>query len=421
MGQYTNFLEDKMLEISPEDDNYEEELAKAVMLFRSFDESLTDFIINQGYEGAVDDTDAKIEYIKSKFETIFEPVPRNIKKWFTEHTRVDREIAFQFCFAFNLSIEESNQFLRKVCLQRGFDCHRIEEAIYYYCLNNQLSYSNAKNLIKNAPNAPDEEKGKIDFNNDVLFTESIVDELNRISRTEELLQYFKDNISQFGYNNATAFKYINFLWDKISGENGLANKEVVSFFNRIPRKNRSVWNIYLQILFGKQKKDYERQVPKQGEEEEQEDDYEESQVSRLLTKRSLKPILQNNKLIHPLAAYSFPERQGLEDILRGKHKSHELVRKTLILLVFYNFWLSLALKDKNSAYQAQCGDTDKCIAEINKYLVDTGYPELYAGNPYDWIFMFAANDDGPLNTFRGFMNELFYVKEDEIREKANKD
>ena len=36
--------------------------------------------------------------------------------------------------AFQLTLEETQDFLRRVYLQRNLDCHNIQEAIYYYCM-----------------------------------------------------------------------------------------------------------------------------------------------------------------------------------------------------------------------------------------------------------------------------------------------
>lgn len=45
---------------------------------------------------------------------------------------------------------------------------------------------------------------------------------------------------------------------------------------------------------------------------------------------------------------------------------------------------------------------------INARLLDAGYPELYIGNPYDWLFMWALKDyDNPLFAFRYYMGEVF--------------
>ena len=52
---------------------------------------------------------------------------------------------------------------------------------------------------------------------------------------------------------------------------------------------------------------------------------------------------------------------------------------------------------------------------MNRYLLDAGYPELYPGNPYDWIFLWALRDDYPLEAFRSYIGELFAVKSEQDR------
>lgn len=93
MGKYTEFLEYEGKEIYPEDDNYTEELIHFAKRFRYFDEALTEYIVQRDYTGDANDTEGKIAYLKSKFENAGIPVPRNLKKWFTEHKRVERRTA----------------------------------------------------------------------------------------------------------------------------------------------------------------------------------------------------------------------------------------------------------------------------------------------------------------------------------------
>ena len=118
------------------------------------------------------------------------------------------------------------------------------------------------------------------------------------------------------------------------------------------------------------------------------------------------------ELLHAWAEDSFPSRVGLEKILNGEHASEQLVHKTIILLVFYRFWVKSALK--NHSYQAKSGDTGRCTCEINKYLMDAGYPELYPGDPFDWVILHAVENEFPLLVFREFMRELFYIKESDV-------
>ena len=402
MSTYTEFFENKAREIHPEDDiDYSQALIEVVNRFRNFDEALDTFIAEHGFSGERSDIDEKISFIRSKFVQADIPLPRNMKKWYTEHKRIQKENAIRFCFAFGLTVEESEDFMRRICLLRGFDCHKVAEVIYFYAISNRLSYSEARQLIGRVPRV---NMGKVDFEKEVLYTSAIVEEIRRFKNPEELTEYINANIRQFGYNNATAYQYIRDMWKEISAEGGLAaaeRKRLYSEFNdtdapikeqRLEKSRDSLWEIYLQIL-----------------------GLAGDRIAKLGTDRSLKPILKDNELLHAWAEDSFPSRAGLEKILNGEHASEELVHKTIVLLVFYRFWVKSALK--NHSYQAKNGDTYRCTCEINRYLMDAGYPETYPGDPFDWIILHAVENEFPLLVFREYMRELFYVKESEINAK----
>lgn len=400
MNTYTEFLENKAREIYPEDDiDYSQALIEVVNMFRNFDEALDTFLAEHGFTGNKSDIDEKISYIRTKFaQTDIQP-PRNMKKWYTEHKRIQKETAIRICFAFGLTVEESEDFMRRICLLRGFDCHNVEEVIYFYAISNRLSYSEARELIGRVPQV---NVGKIDFEKEILYTSAIVEEIGRFRNPEELIEYISANIRQFGYNNATAYKYIRDMWKEISAEGGLAaaeRKRLYIEFNDTDivieeqgKSRDSLWEIYLQIL-----------------------GLAGNRIASLGTDRSLKPILKDNELLHAWAEDSFPSRVGLEKILNGEHVSEKLVHKTILLLVFYRFWVKSALK--SHSYQAKNGDTYRCTCEINKYLMDAGYPELYPGDPFDWIILHAVENDFPLLVFRDYMRELFYIKESDINAK----
>ena len=166
--------------------------------------------------------DGKTAFIKSRFEQKEIPLPRNIRKWYTEHKRIKKETAIRICFAFGLTVEESEDFMRRICLLRGFDCHKVEEVICFYAISNRLDYAEAQKILERAPRPNTK---RLDFGQEVLYTASIVAAVRRFRNPEELIRYISGNIEQFGYNNATAYRYIRMMWEEISGEEGLAAKE----------------------------------------------------------------------------------------------------------------------------------------------------------------------------------------------------
>ena len=88
MGDYTQFLSTKGNSISPEDENYIQELLEVASSFRTFDAALDAFLVQRGYTGDLADTEAKVRFIKHKFDEAGIPIEaRILKGWFSKsHT-----------------------------------------------------------------------------------------------------------------------------------------------------------------------------------------------------------------------------------------------------------------------------------------------------------------------------------------------
>ncbi len=130
MGKYTDFFENKSFFISDEDDLYEE-LKKAIDTFRTFDKVLDTFLVTHGFSGNIENIDEKVEFIKNCLKAEGITTVRDIKKWYTEHKNIERKTAFLLCFALKLNQKEVDDFLKRVCLTRGFDFHLAEELNLY--------------------------------------------------------------------------------------------------------------------------------------------------------------------------------------------------------------------------------------------------------------------------------------------------
>ena len=389
MSTYTTILQKPLDAISWEDDNFIEELLEVVQLFRPFSVAITEFILERGYTGDASDIEAKVAFIRATFSKADMDAPREVREWFTLQQPVKRDTAFQICFAFGLDGGETDEFFRRIyARERSFNCHQVQEAIYYFCLNNSLTWADAMDIQSRAPLA-----GKEKADENVVYTGSIVAELNDLETKDEMITWLNENIDKFTASNVTAYETIRRLWEMTAGPNGLLIQEQKSQtltsilddpttghtkkFNSGSDGIR-LYDAYLAIL----------QLDKRD-------------VKRLATDRSIKPILEK---LHDSAQDSFPDRQGIDLILRGEHVSYERVRKWLVLLTFYTWWARKAIEKGD--YEADPGDADRCITTMNQYLIDSGYPELYVGNPYDWIFFYATKREVPLFVFRYIWNEL---------------
>lgn len=270
-----------------------------------------------------------------------------------------------------------------------------------FFIKNNLKYYDAERITRKIKNYAIVEKNKNIPDRDILYTRTIINEINKIDDEDNLIAYITENIENFGYNNATVIEFIKNLWSSISGKDGLAKNEgeyIAVQRNVMPidldtkedkflddnyvvsDKEASSWTIYNQILG----LDY-------------------AQEKKFSTKRSLASAFSENMLLPLKSSLSFPSSQMINSILRGELGDNESYRKMLILLVFYSFWAKKTIDCKSVDVKASVQDSERCLYSINKFLVDSGYPTLYFGNPYDWIFMWALNAENPLEAFRSYI------------------
>ena len=423
MGQYTELLDIHAETLQLDEDGYEESLLEIATLFRGFDRSLTSFIAEHGYTDDADNIEAKAKFLREKFKSADIKPPRDFKEWFLPGGEIKRQTAYKICFAFGLNVAEANDFFRCVQLERSFDCHTVNEAVYYFCMKNKRSYSKAHEIIDRIP-VP--KKVKALPNREVLYTGTILEYINEIDDEEKLIQYITNNISDFQYNNVTAIKYIQELWGQISKEDGLAVQEgyIIDKYNRFEDRHkkgdgdiRSTEVIDQEIRYQKEKikpDDYVIATPGSstwiiftqilGLK-----NYTESKYA---AKRSLTSVLSDNALMPLKASYCFPSQQNIDGLLRGELGDNELMRKMLIFLVFYTYWSKIIISKNDAFYLSKPSDAERCLETINGRLLSAGYPELYSGNPYDWLFKWSLNDDHPLAAFRTHMGEVFAIKEE---------
>lgn len=360
-----------------------EKLPEIIASFRGHGTALSEFLDAHGYPADAENTpEAKAEFLKQRFTAagIGSTKARGALKWLTSANGFERETGFRIAFALGLDIEQTNGLFRTVLLDRGFDCHTVSEAVYYYCIYHGRGWAAAERLNAEAP-VP--EKSPVPRDGNVLYTKNIISFIRSCPDDESLLHYFRENLSQFGYNQVKAKEFIRGLWARIADPGGLAEQERRLFDQpekgQNPPSEDSTWGIYLQMLGLS------------------------FDTDRIEADRTIKPILENKTFMHEFAAENFPNRQGIEKTLRGEFVKHDLTRKTLIMLAFYQFWMNTAVShSRHPSYEAGPNDGERCLAELDQYLLDAGFPEMYAGNPYDWIFLWASLRESPLQAFRHY-------------------
>lgn len=107
---------------------------------------------------------------------------------------------------------------------------------------------------------------------------------------------------------------------------------------------------------------------------------------------------------------NFPNKKVMSDILSEQKvslsKSYDGIRKMIILLDFYSFWVNIKLGISDISEYSAAEKFTTYIDEANALLHKCGYEDLFEGNPYDWVFICSAKNDEPLEFFRSCVNEL---------------
>ena len=362
---YTTGLENEVWNVIAED--YEESLTLEFLnssSFRSFGESLAGIIAKKM------PADVKISpqtYLKNcAQEKEIEITSINTyTNWFKHGSRPkksqeSRETMFRIAFALSLTLEETVDLFHKAYLDRAFNHRQFQEVIYYYCIAHDLSYQHARKMISSVcleESIPNEETLKT-----VLLKEGAMTS----ESDAELIHFINMHPHNFnlGRSNVTGQQKVQEL-KKTAIQ--FANEEVDLLGLRDEYKNRSSGSVnFLYSVIT-----------------------ERSANNESGTKASFK-----NAMLPKEIKQCFPQPA----IFAKNDPTHEEVRKMIILLYSYSAWYRVQ-------FEKIIYDFDEYVDDLNNILFESNMPTLYAGNPYDWLFMTCSAADRPLDTFRGILSE----------------
>lgn len=399
--------------------------------FRPFHEGLTELLKRIGYSGDLENSDGKVEYLISRLKTIHSAIePETVYSWFhgTHRPKVEpgsRSRMYELCFALNLSAEQVKWFFEHVYHDRAFNCHTITEAVYYYCFLHRIPYNTAKQLMETINAAPAPAKN----NGPELYTKFIKEQLDTFTSIEELTAYLIHNKDSFSCWNVTALEDIHLWYQELIGPE--ETKPIVDNFKKTLSKLLSAGASYEKISAAckAMENDMERcgliirslyQDCLDSSTENVEG------VSEILSgKNTFKMAfvvnyllatqtgLGKNKDIPYIVKNNFPSKKVFSDVL-DEEKSHtsqsyDAIRKTYILLKFFHFWYRVKLDISDITEYSTEEAAEVFLDEVNDNLYYCGYPPLFAGNPYDWIFLCSAYSRNPIEFFYeviGIINEV---------------
>lgn len=382
--EYTMIMEDAAYDIAQLDELDENYSTLLDYLnspsFRSFGDGLKAIIRSKM------PADAKLteqEFLQSccKSKGITVASAATLYNWFQKGMRPDRaeqrrEAMFALAFALKLTVEETTELFHKVYLDRAFNKRSYKELIYYHCIRKGSGYSHAQKLIS-----------MVSFDDEIMDatvrTELISEQTASFEEDMDLLMYIRNRPHNFRLNNVAANAEYEKLWEKarltVDKEMGFHKRDSLEIERK---RDRDHW--HAERLDKLKHKSLNSAAF----------DFEIITGQSITGANGTKPLSFKNKYLPKEIAANFPTSQTL-----GKNPNHEQLRKMIILLFSYDFWFNIQSENITNYFYDYTDELDIRLESI-------GYPPLYPGNPFDWLFLTCSNMERPLDAFRGILDEV---------------
>lgn len=287
-----------------------------------------------------------------------------LRNWFDKDKRPkkgddSRQSMFALAFALGLSVDETKDSFHKIYLDRAFNYRNEKEIIFYFCLKNGKTWTDAVRLRADA------EDLLKDYSDHTQYTQAILSSVDSLMAEQELLDYIRLNGHNFEKTSVTASKMFN----RYLTEAKNWAKDEISQYN-LDHQNKWINNLSNNTL------------------------YEIITGLNITGKKGTKTVFSNSNLPKEIKT-RFPEAATFGE----KDLTSEEYRKTIILLFSYGFWYQIQREEID-------GGIDDYTDELNNILFDCNYSGLYYGNPFDWLFLFCAQSEQPLDLFRELLAEV---------------
>lgn len=313
-------------------------------------------------------------------------IERWLKKGLPANTADGRDNVYKLCFALGMNAQQTVEFFLKAYLERPFNYKNISEAVYFFCMKNDLTYTDATRIIAAVER------------NDVIpnpyadnVTEQIGLRLAEIEEEADLVKYLVENRSGFLIQNQAATDRIGELVQSCSE---IAPKEYTIYYPY--EKEISVNNIdeLLSVIYG-----YSARATEKAK----------AIYKKTISKSNFPELIKRN----------WPQREQFQQILDKKNASYDVIRRALIMLIFYDFYANAVVAEKEAEEaRRKTGKAEKiaCVAdglfdefevEANTILAECGYVQLYWRNPFDWMIGYCAMSPEPLRTLRNLIIEYY--------------
>lgn len=305
-----------------------------------------------GVHMTAQDTELIVKEIKQRYkDRIGASCPRTIQEWIrgTVPGVTNRVNNYNLCYALKMDLKETADFFVKYYLTTPFNYKDKVDAVFFYCLYHRKPYAVIKGMLKEAETF---EAVKISGTKTAEIGRRILE----IEDDDAFMQY----LSEHCYNNEQQYQAargkITALLDKHERSGAAGLHEDIMGFN-----------------------------------------YQDAMRSHM-EKRA---VLPDDFL------KSLPTDRTFLDIRRGKRETYETLRKTLVILVFYDFYIDVQKTTEEPDETAVRENLSDFYESVNEELLDCGFPPLYEGHPFDRLILFCAASRYPISTFYG-LNDMRY-------------
>lgn len=405
--------------------------------FRSFDKGLIELLRRKNYPGDLHNPFEMSEYLYSKLKEIHASIEyETVFSWFCGEHRPkiesnSRQKIYEICFALHLTYQETVWFFQHVYYDRAFNCHTVTEAVFFYAFLNGIPYETSLKIIDEIDQAPIDVNDYSDAGPN--YTQFVQNRICEFQSTDELKAFLTANKENFTSWNHSALETLEKLRKELvasdHAKEGIDNlKRTLSRQRKAQNKENHTGSKEKEDLSSLSRDYYEEcgLLIKELFYDAAKPDCYTSPGRYVLEAIQGKNIQKNTFLLDRLLCTvsgipktdqipyivrnNFPSKKVMSDLLSESKisvsKSYDAIRKMIVLLDFYSFWVRIKIGLTDVSGYTRDDLYEIYLAEANNRLYQCGYEELYAGNPYDWIFLWAAQRESPVDFFRSCIADL---------------
>lgn len=319
-----------------------------------FLEGVSASLTQLGVPCAADDVMLMLTEVKRRYKELLGfSCPRTVQEWIKGTTPgvTNRKNNYDLCYALEMDFQQTAVFFQKHYLTMPFNVKSSVDAVYMYALYHKKPYSEVTELLEKS-------KGFISQENSHTSTSQILATILDIDDDEKFLRY----LSEHCYDNEQQFQLARSI---IIDEIELVRTILLHYeADRVLSPER-LNSLTIETLLG----------------------YKYQSVSKKA----------KNSRLPKRFTESLPNDVSLGKIVNGDVASYDLLRKTLMLLKFYNFYYEAENSDPNTI----CGNLMDFYEELNGVLISCGFAQLYVRHPFDCLLLYCANSYDPIDTLYG--------------------